>query len=738
VKTRVTFILTLLVCALGVHAQNIVITDGHGEGVYQAVVAVKQPNATKPDFAITDVNGGVDILIRSTPAFITVSHVSYKTHYDTLFQTTDNMTIALKLADVALPEVIITNEYTPRTQDQIVHATRIISNETINSRAANSLDELLEQEAGIRITQDNILGSGMSMNGLSGQNIKFLVDGVPVVGRLNGDIDISQLLLSDVERIEIINGPMSAMYGTDAAGGVINIISKPAAVSKTNGGVNFYHESSGHNNVDGYAGNRWNKSSIKVSGGRNYFGGWSTADTGRTDEWKPKEQIFGSINYAYTAKKFSIGFKSDILHETVTNLGETKITPYYAYAFDEYYKTIRLNNRLNASYMLGPYRGINISVARSDYKRTKNTWRKDMVSLEDELIPDANMHDTTIFNTWNVRGVISKQEDNQVLNYQAGIDIALEKAKGPRFINDTESIRDYAAFASAEYKPHEKLVIKPAVRIAYNSNYNAPVVPSLSVLYNISKPFQVRFSYGKGFRSPGIKELYLYFVDVNHNIQGNEDLKPENSQNFYMAVDHSLNINKLTIKTNVGGFYNDISDMIALAQPNLSNSLYTYVNIGKYSTHGFNFNTEVRIKQLSAGIGMSYTGRYNIYADSGDHKTYSYNPDLTLNFGYHVKKIGLSANVNFKYNGKLPGYTLTADNSVTQFYNDSYSIMDLIVRKSLFKGIMTVGGGIKNVFDVTNISTVNDGGVHSGSSNSLAVGTGRSLFFNLKIALSGK
>ncbi len=735
---RTAFILIIFFHAISAYSRNIVVIDDVGKSIQQAVVAIQGLGSSKVEFAITDTKGKVNIAYPDTPVFIRITHVSYQTYVDTLYQPNETIEIILESMDVRLNEVVITSEYLPRTSDQIVHSTRIISKEEISARAANSLDELLESEAGIRITQDNILGSGMTMNGLSGQNIKFLVDGVPVIGRLDGDIDISQLLLNDVERIEIINGPMSAMYGTDASGGVVNIISKPPSSTSLSGGAHFYHESSGHYNVDGFLGSAWNRSSIKISGGRNFFQGWSTTDTGRYDEWKPKEQYFGSINYRYTANKYSIGLKSDILNETVTNLGHTKVTPYYAYAFDEYYKTKRFTNTLNASYMVGPYQGASISIARSDYIRTKNTWRKDMVSLEDELIPESSMHDTTIFSAWNIRASYGNQEEDQILNYQAGFDVKLEKAKGSRFKNETESIEDYALFATLEYKASDKLVIQPAVRMAYNTNYKAPVVPSMSFLYHISKSLQIRFSYGRGFRAPGIKELYLYFVDINHNIQGNEELLPEYSDNFYVAINHTLSNDKKVIISSLGFFHNSIRNMITLAQPDLSNSLYTYINIGKFSTHGVNFNNEVKYNSLSAGVGFSYTGRYNIYADSGDFKNYIYNPDITFKVGYHVDKIGFSANLIYKYSGKLPGYKVDDDNSVSQFYNDSYNIMDFVVRKSLFNGTLAIGGGVKNIFDVTNISAVSVNGAHTTSSNSMAVGTGRSLFINLKIALAAK
>jgi outer membrane receptor for ferrienterochelin and colicins len=158
----------------------------------------------------------------------------------------------------------------------------------------------------MRTSQDQVLGSGLTMNGLSGQNIKFLVDGVPVIGRLDGNIDISQLNLNNVERIEVVNGPMAASYGTDASGGVINLITRQQVDKPLHAGANVLYESVGHYNLDFLSGYNTGKSSVVLSAGRNFFEGWSQTDTGRWQAWKPKEQYFGNVKYRWAGKRLVI------------------------------------------------------------------------------------------------------------------------------------------------------------------------------------------------------------------------------------------------------------------------------------------------------------------------------------------------------------------------------------------------------------------------------------------------
>lgn len=128
--------------------------------------------------------------------------------------------------DHFLDGLVVTGQYAPNTIEKATHKVRVIDRQKMDVMSAQNLRDVLTNELNIRISQDNVLGSSMSMQGISGQNVKILIDGVPVVGRLEGNIDLSQINLNNIERVEIIEGPMSVNYGTDALAGTINLITK--------------------------------------------------------------------------------------------------------------------------------------------------------------------------------------------------------------------------------------------------------------------------------------------------------------------------------------------------------------------------------------------------------------------------------------------------------------------------------------------------------------------------------
>lgn len=718
------------------NAQKISVLGNDRNPVGQAVIQLKQLDDKSQYVFLTDNKGEVEVSSLPSKTQIVITHVAFEMFVDTLPSITKDLTFNLIPKDVKLDEVVVTSEYTPRTAGESIHPVMVIKRSQIESQAATNLEDVLSQQLNMRIAPDQILGTGLTMNGLSGQNIKFLVDGVPMIGRLDGNIDISQVNMNNVERIEVVNGPMAASYGTDASGGVINIITKQAVDNRYQIGANLMYENTGQYNVDLVTGYNTGKSSVLISGGRNYFDGWSAADTTRSQEWKPKEQYFGNVKYRWVGKKLIMGYQLNAFHETISNKGNPHITPYSAYAFDEYYKTIRINNQVNGSYLINSNYMASGTVSYSNYHREKNTYRKDMVSLNESLMPGVETQDTTILNSVMVRGTFSRTKNNAALNYQAGLDFNIENADGTRFNNNTKSSADYAFFFSAEYKINTKLEVKPAVRIAYNTDYKAPVVPSVMFKYDITKNTQARLSYGKGFRAPGLKERYLYFVDINHNIRGNEYLLPEYSDNFFLNISKNVNAGKTSNLIELSGFYNDIRNMITLAQPDLSSSLYTYVNLGKFSTHGGSISNTLSYRQLSLGVGFAYTGRYNIYADSGNFNKYIYSPDINAKAEYNFNKADLTAGVYFKYNGKLPGYQLNPDNSISQFSNDSYEFLDASLRKGLFSKKIFIAAGVKNILDVTNVNAVAQGSAHSAGSNEQAVGTGRSFFIKLQYNIS--
>lgn len=280
------------------------------------------------------------------------------------------------------------------------------------------------------------------------------------------------------------------------------------------------------------------------------------------------------------------------------------------------------------------------------------------------------------------------------------------------------------------------MIIRPGLRYAYNTIYKAPLVPSINVRYKTKNNITFRASYANGFRAPDLKELYFYFVDINHNIKGNPDLKAEYSENYNLSANYSKIKSNKIYKIEGSAFYNNIRNLITLAQT--TGSEYSYVNIGKYKTIGIQLNAEFGINHLKVSLGGSYIGRYNELSETLNIEPFSYTPEIKSNVFYEFKKMGLTTALFYKYSGKLPGYILDTDNNIKQTFINGYHIADCSVSKFLWKKRINISIGSKNIFNIKNITAFASGSVHSSNSNSVPVGAGRTYFIKLDINLNTK
>ncbi|MES2513762.1 MAG: TonB-dependent receptor plug domain-containing protein, partial [Bacteroidota bacterium] len=292
-------------------------------------------------------------------------------------------------SNLNLGEVVITAQYAPTTAEQSVQKIQIIDKEKIQQMGAVNMRDVLSNQLNVRLQQDNILGAGMSLQGISGENVKFLMDGVPMIGRLSGNIDLSQINVNNIERIEFIEGPLSVQYGTNALAGTINIITKNASTRKLTTGVTGYYESIGSYNTTVDANVYLKKHNIQVNGGRNYFDGWNSnddafyfpqsrvADSTRYKQWKPKEQYFASFGYNYTVNKLNFGLKSSYFDEKIINRGYPR-APYSETSFDDYYYTKRIDNNVYLNGKIARNWSVNSLIAYNYYNRVKKTVYKDL------------------------------------------------------------------------------------------------------------------------------------------------------------------------------------------------------------------------------------------------------------------------------------------------------------------------------------------------------------------------
>ncbi len=655
-----------------------------------------------------------------------------------------------------LEELIVTGQYKPQTLKKSVYQIKVINSERIKQSSATNVQQVLNNQVGFRFAADNTLGTtDVQLMGMSGRNVKILLDGVPMVDRGDTRESLNQIDVNSIERIEIVEGPMSVSYGSDALAGVINIITKK---NKNNGltlTAKLQEETAGseyhafnykgvhqQNITVDYKKNNWG---FTAGGSHNDMNGFGGDTYGRDKSWLPKEQWLGNARISYDKGRFNIYYRTDLLQEDILNRGAINYGNYKA--IDKKYTTNRFTNQLQGAYTFSKKLQLAATLAYTDYKRSTRTTKHYFEIGTDSLTDGEGEQDISKFNNVVFRTTVQYQLSNKI-SLQPGIDINREAASGPR-ISNNPVITDYAAFVSAEVKLGSNIHIRPGLRFIKNSVYNAPpVIPSINTKFIISKKLDLRMAYAYGFRSPALRELYFLFEDVNHNVVGNPNLKAENSNSFNASLNWNvLPNNTRTYSISLSGFYNAFNNQIAFAQSLTRADQYTYFNVNKAKTVGGTIENKYSYKSLESSLGFSYVGIFRKLYDEKDYKNetdkdFLWSPELNASISYNVDIIKTRFNLFYKYTGKKP-QLVTGKDAANQLalliaVTDAYSLADFTGTTKINK-YLSVSAGIKNIFDVTNVSNnaAVSTSVHNAGYN-VAIGYGRSYFVGLNFQWNKK
>lgn len=693
---------------------------------------------------VSDENGYFEFTETFEKNGFSVSALGYKSKQFYLSETDTLPKFKLEEETKELETFVVTGNYEPQSAKNSVYQVRTIDRASIQNRASTSVQEVLNTQLGIRFSQDNALGSSnLELLGLSGQNVKILIDGVPMIGRqgTSNEININQIDVNRIEKIEIIEGPMSVVYGADALAGVINIITKKGADKNLHLQARIQEESVGseyqpfakkgiHNrSISGnYGSGNWN---FGASISQNNFGGWKGEKTGRDYEWLPKDQNFLNLQTAWSGKSLNLDYQLDFLNETVYSYGADARLE----IIDQEYITNRWMHRLNGRWETSKNFGLNWQSAFTNYSRDTETWVTNVYSGEKYLSQAEGANSSLTYSGFTWRMMADWQLGDQ-LKINPGLDINLEKGEGER-IDANEGIQDYALFLSANWNPTESISLRPGLRKTWNSSYEAPpLIPSINTKWSITEQIDFRLAYARGFRAPSIRELYFNFFDASHSIQGNPDLIAETSHSLNGSLDWKKQISEDTqLKTVIGGFYNDISNRIAYAQDPENIQVTTLINVDRYKTTGATWNETLILKNWNFNLGFSYIGRFNqLSEEENTLPSFVWTPEITSSISYQIKPWKTTANLFYKWTGSLPGYENTTDEngntSIQEVSLDGYQWMDLTLKKELWNSL-TLNLGIKNLFDVKQINSSSDNGSAHSSGSQRPIGYGRSYFLGI-------
>jgi outer membrane receptor for ferrienterochelin and colicins len=655
-------------------------------------------------------------------------------------------TQAQSTVDKTLNEVVVTGQLKNQTLKTAIHQVRIITKDRIIKQGATNLQGVLKNELNISFNQDVATGgSDITMMGIKGQNVKILIDGLPMVGRqgTSNEININQIDINTIERIEIVEGPMAVVYGADALAGVINIITKKNTAKKIQIHATIQEETIGneyglqtgiHNQNIGAD---WKYKNLEIGGNltHNHFAGWKDTAVERELVWHKKDQRMGSAYIGYKKNKINARYSVNGTDELITNPGNfTKFPDQISgdyLAYDQQYFTKRLMQQLQAGYNFNNKANVQLQTVYTNYNREIFSSTLSKKTGKQAVDAGEGRQSNIKFNGITARGIFNYSFNNNFA-IQQGVEINNEIGQGERLNAGKNSVTDLGIFTTAEIKASKKINIRPGIRFIHNSVYKAPsAILSLNTKFILTKNLDLRVAYSNGFRAPSIRELYFNFFDANHQVYGNPNLKAETSNSINSSVNYQKTTKKnIEINSSVNVFYSKIKNLIDFAVSPINANDYLYTNIYSSQTTGAYFNNNVKYKNWNTSLGMAYTGFFNDLSETDKTlPTLQWAPEFNSSVGYKFNKLGLDINLFYKLYGKKPFYALNSSQVVAQVFQSAYQLADFTAIKKL--KWFNVTAGVKNIFDTKRISSaLSNGGVHN-TNNTRNIATGRSLFFSL-------
>lgn len=584
---------------------------------------------------------------------------------------------------LVLETVVVTATRTPKAIKDIPVVTRVFTAEDIKKADATNVKDMLQQELpGLEFTYS--MGQQvLNMGGYEGNNILFLVDGERMAGESMNNIDFSRLNLSSVERIEIVKGAASTLYGSAAMGGVINIITKDPSSSWA-ANVNSRYEG---------ATKEWRHG---ASADLN-MGPVNSLTTFQMTDAQPLHLDGESSLPAYGGQSFHVK------ERLIWSLSEAiKLTGRVGYFFREresgtvsHERYRDLNDGLKVNWTIAPQQALEVAYSFDQYDKS------DLNMLTRKDIRDYS-------NRQNIgRMLYNLQLPSWHSQFTAGADYMNDYLMTYQFADDhnSRSQNSYDAFVQWDYTPSNHWSLIGGVRYDYFSA-SSKGMPTWKVAGMWKNDHHsIRTSYASGFRAPSLKELYMnFFMGGIFMIYGNPDLKCETNHNFSFTWEHhgivGQNFKYSTTATGQYNFFHNYITTATIQRDGAYGQMYT--NVANQQIAGADLNAQLR-HISGVGAKVSYAFVKNIVKKGQSDLTVARPHSLTWRLDYDHQfssRYGLYAALSGRFLSavNVTEYTSSQLDETTKTHYNGYSLWKLSLSQRLLKGI-TLNCAVDNLFN---------------------------------------
>ncbi len=634
-----------------------------------------------------------------------------------------------------IPAVVVTAMRGERQIRNVPVSTEVLMKDDIEARGSVRLTDLLAEQAGISIVHE--FGAGLQMQGLNSDYILVLIDSEPVIGRSGGTLDLDRLTVRGLERIEIVRGPSSSLYGSDALAGVVNLITRQSR-EPIRATVGAKYET--HSTAD---------LSLAADFAKNRVSGSVLLDRYSSDGYdlfpdKPGQTAPAFVDYTASGRLTLTASESTRLRFGGRfGLLDQKNEIGLSFA-DGSAPTASIGERTewNANAGISQRLSSNVSLDGSGYvsRFISTTALENSDSKFDHIYGETELKLDAVIGASHM--------------FTLGAGFTGELVEADRVIGGSQTTSAGFGYAQYQWSPLSFVSIVASSRYDAHSDYENRLSPKLSLLYKPVSSLHLRGSIGSGFKAPTFQQRYL---DFNNPIGGyrvfgasgagpalaqleadgqirryttaldiGEQLRPEHSWSLNFGADWYPS-NRYDVRVNL--FYNRITDLIETllaAETVGGQQIFSYANLDRIRTRGAEVNIGVRpvgrlrvdvgyqlldaadldvLDELDAGTvykrvnGRDRLVRRDEYGGLFQRSRHS----ASINVRYRVEPLGLTTSVRGMLKGRyglydLNGNLILDDDSE---YVDTHTLWNVTLTQRVNRRV-SVQLGVKNLFDHTN------------------------------------
>ncbi|SEL36447.1 outer membrane receptor for ferrienterochelin and colicins [Aquimarina amphilecti] len=546
-----------------------------------------------------------------------------------------------------LEEVILTATRTERQLSSIPLPVTLISGSTIKKSGSVRIDDILAEQTGLILATDESGFEGIQIQGIDSDYTLILMDGVPLVGRSSGNFDLSRLTVGNIKQIEVVKGPTSSLYGSEALAGVINIITEKPKNEKLTGRASYR------------------------------IGSFTAQDMNLSLQQKK-----GKIRYALFGNRFS---RDKYVLEPNDSDRSITVNPIENYTLNgKFYYDINNNIKLSASGRYfdqlqnsgfsftdtdGDGQEIIVNAEGEALERDLNTllkldqnWSEKFNTtyefyytnyIAEDISRDTETSDIVFNNLFDQKLLRAEIRGNNIIKgmgtITTGVGYQYDFLDRTLFENEVSFNSQYV-YTQFDMIPLENLNIIIGVRFDNHSEYSNQVSPKFAFNYKITDQLSIKGSTGYGFKAPDFRQLYLNFTNpsVGYSVLGyktvpkelqllfdqgqlafGDNLTPDQGQarvNELIAtfdndleaessIGYNIGLNyrqskKLILDINF--FRNDFRNLIdtfVLARKTNGQNVFSYQNFDEIYTEGIEFSATYNIfenLEISGGYQLLY------------------------------------------------------------------------------------------------------------------------------------